>query len=206
MIRAAGGTAIAIGCDVTSRAEIEATVDTVVDDLGSLDVLVHNAVSGRAHEPVPLEDVSEELWEDVATVSLRASFDCAQAARPHLRPGRGRLILLTSTAAADGSETLPIYAAVKAAQRALAKSLAREWGPDALTVNCVAPLALTPALESYFESHPDAQRRLVERASLGRVGDAEADVGAAAVFLASDAASYITGQTLVVDGGSYLGW
>lgn len=205
LIRGEGGEALPIGCDVASRAEIDATVETAVDHFGCLDVVVHNAVSARSREAVALQDVSDDLWRDVMDVALRASFDCAQAARPHLRPGRGRLILLSSTAGIGGSADLPVYATAKAAQRGLAKSLAREWGPDGITVNALTPFATTPALHDYYEQNPDAQRRHLERTPLGRVGDAREDIGGAAVFLAGDAGSYVTGQTLVVDGGSFIG-
>lgn len=205
LIRGEGGDALPIGCDVTSRAEIDATVETAVEHFGRLDIMIHNAVSSRSREAVPLQDVSEDLWGDVMGVALKASFDCAQAARPHLEAGRGRLILVSSTAGIGGSAGLPVYAAAKAAQRGLVKSLAREWGPDGVTVNTLAPLAMTPAMNDYYEQNPDARRRHLERTPLGRMGDARRDIGAAAVFLAGDASSYITGQTLVVDGGSFIG-
>lgn len=205
LIESRGGHAVSAVCDVTVRADIERAV-SVARDLGGLDVLVHNAVSGLANEPVALEDIDEQRWDAIAAVSVRASFDCAQLAYPLLRERRGRLIFLTSTSGVMGSQFLPPYAAVKAAQRGLAKSLAREWGPLGITVNCVAPLALTPAMEHYFSKNPVAEERIIARTPMRRLGDPERDTGAATVFLASDAASYITGQTLVVDGGSFLGF
>jgi NAD(P)-dependent dehydrogenase (short-subunit alcohol dehydrogenase family) len=206
LVRRRGGSAIAVEADVTRRGELERAVTVAVERFGGLDVMVHNAVSAEAREPIRLEDLTQKRWAAVAAVSLRASYDCAQLAFPHLRARAGRLILLTSTAGAGGSAFLPDYASVKAAQRGLAKSLAREWGPLGITVNCIAPLARTPALEGYFERNPVAEERIVARTPMRRLGDSERDVGAAAVFLASDAASFVTGQTLVVDGGSFLGF
>ena len=135
------------------------------------------------------------------------SYYCARFAADHLRAAgtRGRLLLVTSPAGVEGSVNLPVYSPVKAAQRALAKSLAREWGRHGVTVNCVAPVAETPALTTAFASNPVLRERLEARTALGRVGDAEHDVGAVAAFLAGDDGGYITGQTVVCDGGSFLG-
>ncbi len=114
-------------------------------------------------------------------------------------------MFVTSPSGVEGSANVPIYSPVKAAQRAMAKSMARELGPKGITVNCLAPVAETPALAEAFDQNPDLRRRLTERTPLRRVGDAERDVGGVAVFLAGDAAGYVTGQTIVCDGGSFTG-
>lgn len=206
LIRGRGASAVSIEADVTRRADVERAVGEAVARFGGLDVVVHNAVSDLANDPVQLEDVEADRWDAIAAVSLRASFDCAQVGFPQLRARRGRLIFLTSAAGITGSAFLPPYAAVKGAQRGLAKSLAREWGPLGITVNSIAPLASTPAMDAYFQKNPVARERLVARTPMRRLGDVEHDVGAVAVFLASDAAGYVTGQTIVVDGGSFLGF
>jgi 3-oxoacyl-[acyl-carrier protein] reductase len=105
----------------------------------------------------------------------------------------------------EGSDSLPLYAAVKEAQRSFLKTLAREWGVDGITVNGIAPVAETPALAMGFEYDPKLRDRLEARTMLGRLGDPEHDIGRTATFLASDDASYITGQSVVIDGGGYLG-
>ena len=87
----------------------------------------------------------------------------------------------------------------------MAKSLAREWGPDGITVNCVAPVAVTPALDKAFAEQPGLRERIEARTPLRRLGDPERDIGGVAVFLASDAAGFVTGQTIVCDGGSFTG-
>lgn len=200
-----GGAAVFAPCDVTRPADIDTAVTAAVDAFGGLDIVVHNAVSRRSSEVVALEAVDEELWEAHLSVSVRATYHCARAAFPYLRKRPGRFIVLSSAAGIEGSVGVPVYAAVKGAQRGLAKSLAREWGPFGITVNCIAPVAATPALENAFKENPDLHDRLVGRIPLGRIGDPEADIGTTAVFLAGDGAGYITGQTLVVDGGSFMG-
>ena len=204
-ISAAGGDAVAVACDVSQRDDVESAVRRAVDHFGGLDSLVHNATSGRSPEPIALEDATPELWSEHSSVSLRGSYLCAQAAFPELRRNRGSLVLMTSPAGIEGSATLPLYAAVKAGQRGLTKSLAREWGSLGIRVNAICPQAATPAMMRAFEKNPQLEARLAELTALGRIGDAQHDVGEAAVLLLCDGARFITGQTWVVDGGRFLG-
>ncbi len=200
-----GGEAECIVTDVTCRDDVERCVDATVRRFGALHVMVHNAYAGGiAHR---LEDVGAELWEQSSRTAVWGSFYCAQLAFPHLRDAgaRGRLVLVTSPAGVEGSANIPLYAPVKAAQRAMSKSLAREWGRYGITVNCIAPVAETPALARAFELTPELKGRLEARTPLGRVGDAERDVGGVVAFLASDDAGYVTAQTIVCDGGSFTG-
>jgi NAD(P)-dependent dehydrogenase (short-subunit alcohol dehydrogenase family) len=204
-IRARGGQALCVPTDVTERDAIFAAVARAVDEFGGLDVMVHNAFTGTG-PPYRVEDATDEIWEPASRSAVWASIWCAQAASPHLAASdAGRLILVTSTAGIEGSASLPLYGAVKAAQRGLAKSLAREWGPRGVTVNCIAPLAMTAAMESAFVKNPNLQGNLEARLPLGRLGDTERDIGSVVAFLASEAAGYITGQTIVCDGGSFTG-
>lgn len=204
-IRDRGGDAVCIVTDVTRREDVARCVDATVDRYGALHVMVHNAYAGGiAHR---LEDVGIDLWEQSSGTAVWGSFFCAQLAFPQLRAAgsRGRLVLVTSPAGVEGSGNIPLYAPVKAAQRAMAKSLAREWGHHGITVNCIAPVAETPALARAFELTPELKGRLEARTPLGRVGDAEHDVGGVVAFLASDDAGYVTAQTIVCDGGSFTG-
>ena len=203
-VRARGTRGICIETDVTRRADIEAMVERTVAELGRLDVMVHNAI--KPPSPHRVESVDLAQWEELSTVGVWGSLWCARTAYPHLRAGgHGRLILLTSPSGIEGSAGLPLYGPVKAAQRAMAKSLAREWGPDGITVNCVAPVAVTPALDKAFAEQPGLRARVEARTPLRRLGDPERDIGGVAVFLASDAAGFVTGQTIVCDGGSFTG-
>jgi 3-oxoacyl-[acyl-carrier protein] reductase len=115
------------------------------------------------------------------------------------------LILITSPSGIEGSANIPLYSPAKAAQRAIAKSLAREWGQHGVTVNCIGPVAGSPALLSAFDRNPALQRAIEARTPLGRVGDITQDVGSVALFLSSDDSSFVTGQTIICDGGSFLG-
>jgi NAD(P)-dependent dehydrogenase (short-subunit alcohol dehydrogenase family) len=139
---------------------------------------------------------------DHLAVSVRGSWLLARTAFAPLRAARGVLVLLTSEAGFEGKAMRAPYAGVKAMQRGMARALAREWGPKGVRVNCIAPLAGTPAMERALEKDPGLEARMLDRVALRRLGDAAGDVGAAVRFLLSDDASYITGHTLMVDGGS----
>jgi NAD(P)-dependent dehydrogenase (short-subunit alcohol dehydrogenase family) len=196
-----GGTAEWVRCDVTVRADI----DTAIARAERIDAFVHNATSRRSSEPNLVEEISEEIWADHASVSLRGAYYCAQAALPKLRETGGALILMTSPAGMEGSRMLPAYSMAKGALRGFAKSLAREWGPLGVRVNTVSPLARTPAMENAIREDPPLADRLSQRIPLGRLGDPETDIGAAVAFLAGPDSSYLTGQTMVIDGGRFLG-
>ncbi len=203
-IRDAGGLACFVETDVTVGGSVEAAVSEAVGRFGALEIVVHNAYKpARAHR---LDDADDEVWAPNARTAVWGAFYCARAAYPHLRAAgpRGRLILVSSPAGVEGSATRPVYSAVKGAQRALAKSLAKEWGGDGITVNCIAPVAESPALTEAFAGDPDLRDAVAARTALRRIGQPERDIGPVAVFLAGDGASFVTGQTIVCDGGSFM--
>jgi 3-oxoacyl-[acyl-carrier protein] reductase len=205
-IRRAGGSAECIVTDVGDRASVDRCVQGAVERFGGLEIMVHNALQGVV--PHRLEDVDlERHWALLSRTGVWAVLFCGQSAWPHLRVagGRGRFIIVSSPSGIEGSSTIPLYSSVKAAERAIAKSLAREWGPSGVTVNCLAPVAATPSLTRSFERDPALRTAIEARTPLQRVGDPEADIGSVALFLASDDAAYVTGQTLVCDGGGFLG-
>jgi NAD(P)-dependent dehydrogenase (short-subunit alcohol dehydrogenase family) len=198
-----GGNALSVRCDVTVAADVTAAVDAATDRFGGLDCLIHNAVA-PVGEPHKVEDVPDATWQAMMSTAVRASYYCAQAAFAQLKERGGTFILLTSAAGVEGSPYIPAYGVVKAAQRALAKSLAREWGPLGIRVNCIAPVAMTPAMAVSAQNSPVfLEGRLMDRTPLRRIGEPEPDIGPVAVFLASDLARYVTGQTIVVDGGGF---
>jgi NAD(P)-dependent dehydrogenase (short-subunit alcohol dehydrogenase family) len=199
-----GGLATWSQCDVTDRESVATTVAHAVERTGALHAVVHNATSNRSSEPHRLEDVSAELWEEHASVSLRGAYHCAVAALPALRQSRGTLVVMTSPAGIEGSGTLPLYAMMKGALRGFAKSLAREWAPDGVTVNVVSPLAYSPAMVNAIAEDPAMEERLARRVPSGRVGDPETDVGRGVAVLLSSDAAFVTGQTLGIDGGHFM--
>lgn len=205
LISERGDTAVWKRCDVTSDADVADCIATTVADFGRLDAIVHNATSGHSSVPRPLTDVTVDEWDDHVAVSLRAAYLLAHHGHPHLAEAGGRFVVMTSPAGMEGSTTLPAYSAMKGALRGFTKSLAIEWGPDQIAVTAVAPLSATPALANAFEKNPALEERLLSAVPLGRVGDPETDIGTVVSFLLSDASRYLTGQTLVVDGGWFTG-
>ena len=202
-VRAAGGTPVLLRCDVTDPAQSQAAIDDLVAAHGRLDALVHNAVSNRSSEPTDLEHTDLDHWEEHASVTIRATYRLAVQAFSQLRRTQGSIVLMTSPAGIEGSGPLPFYTAVKAAQRGFAKALAREWGPHGIRINSIAPLAMSPALENLQRTDPERVRRIEGLVPLGRLGDPAADIGPPTAFLCSDAARYVTGQTLAVSGGRF---
>jgi 3-oxoacyl-[acyl-carrier protein] reductase len=203
-IKGRGHRGFAVACDVTNRTSIEKAVADTVQHFGKLTALVHNAVSAKSSVPVPIEKIDADHWDEQIAVALRGTYYCAQAAFPHLKAHKGTLILLTSGGGIEGSITLPTYGATKAGQRGFVKSLAREWGPHGIRVNAVSPVAMTPAMENFFKLQPAQEARINGRAALGRLGDCETDIGRAAAFLLGSDSAYVTGQTLVLTGGSFM--
>ena len=203
-IRAEGGDAVCVRCDVGDGDDVDAVVAATVDRHDRLDIMVHNAVSPPG-PPRPIQTIDDDTIAAQIATTTTASFHCARAAFPHLAADYGTLILLTSPAGIEGSGNLPLYGCVKGAQRGLLKSLAREWGPRGVRVNAIAPVAWTPAMDEATAANPTLEARLRGRTPLQRIGDPAADIGPVAVFLASPMSRHMTGQTLAVDGGRYLG-
>jgi 3-oxoacyl-[acyl-carrier protein] reductase len=201
-VDAAGGAGRFVCCDVADGDSVARAIAQIVGRDGRLDAVAHNATSGLSPRPTSLREVSLAELRDHVAVSLRGAYWLARAAHAPLRAGRGAYLLLSSEAGFEGKARLPVYAAVKAAQRGFARALAREWGADGIRVNCLAPLAASPAMERAFALDAAMEQRVLGRNPLRALGDPVADVGAAARFLLSDDARYVTGHTLMADGGS----
>jgi 3-oxoacyl-[acyl-carrier protein] reductase len=196
----AGNGAVWIRCDVTRGDEVEAA-------FASLDVVhgvVHNATSRLSSMPAQLVEVTREEWRDHADVSLTGAFHVARCALPKLPERGGRMVLMTSPAGMEGSPMNPLYGVVKGGLRAFTKSLAREWAPAGHTVNAVSPLSATEALTAAFANDPSLEARLATKVPLGWLGDPLVDNTPPVLFLLSEESRYVTGQTLVVDGGRFM--
>jgi len=194
------GEAMSVTCDVRDRAAVDAAVAAVVDRFGGIDILVNAALGPLT--VVPFEHTTLEAMEELWRSGLLGTAFTMQACLPHLRrSGHGRVINFGSGAGINGSPGYGAYAPVKEAVRALTRVASREWGPDGITVNAICPYANSPAWKQWAERNPEFVAQATGSTSVGRVGDCELDIGRAAVWLASDDASFTTGHTLMVDGG-----
>jgi 3-oxoacyl-[acyl-carrier protein] reductase len=193
-----GARCAAIECDVSERRSVEAMAGRVVAELGRVDILVNNA----AIYPLrPWTEIEDEEWDRVMAVNLRGYFLCARAAYPHMRDrGRGRVINVASITFFIGWAGFLDYVSSKGAVIGFTRTLAREVGPDGVTVNAISPGAFPTAAERVHPDQEALNRRILEQQCLKRRGEPK-DVGDLVAFLASDAASFITGQTIMIDGG-----
>jgi NAD(P)-dependent dehydrogenase (short-subunit alcohol dehydrogenase family) len=198
-IRAAGGEALAIPCHVGDKAQLEALVEKTRSAFGGIDILVNNVGAN----PVlgPLQELSDEAFDRVMTSNVRSALWLSQLVLPEMAARKdGAVIFLSSIAAQRASTGINAYGAAKAALGQLARGLAAEWGPHNIRVNCIAPgLIKTDFARALWEDEARAKARIAET-PLGRLGEPQ-DVAGAAVLLASREGSFITGQTIIVDGG-----
>lgn len=191
-----GGDHVALTCNLSDPAAVDALVPQAVEALGSLDILVNNAGITRDNLAMRMKD---EEWADVIRVNLEAAFRlCRAAAKPMMKARFGRMISITSVVGATGNPGQANYAASKAGLVGMSKALAAELASRNITVNCVAPGFIASAMTDVL---PEAQKSaLLGRIPAGKLGEG-ADVAAAVVYLASREAGYVTGQTLHVNGG-----
>ncbi len=198
-IRGAGGTASGVTADLADEAAGVELVKSVVADHGRIDVLVNNA--GVNHK-APLADFDQGEWERVVQVNLSTPFAMSRAASvPMMEAGRGRIITTASIMGVEVARpTIPAYVSTKAAVMGLTKALAVELGPHGITVNAIGPGYVVTDINRSLAEDPEFNQMIVDRTPARRWGD-PAEIGSAAVFLASDEASYVNGQTLIVDGG-----
>ena len=191
-----GGDHVALACDLADAVQVDALVPRAVEALGQLDILVNNAGVTRDNLAMRMKD---EEWDTVIRVNLEAAFRLARAAlKPMMRARYGRIISITSVVGATGNPGQANYAASKGGLTAMSKALAAEVASRGITVNTIAPGFIRSAMTDVL---PEAQKEaLLGRIPAGRLGEGE-DIGAAAVYLASREAGYVTGATLHVNGG-----
>jgi len=194
----AGGRALVVESDVSDPASVSSMVERVVAELGGVDVLVNNAAIYPRRE---WTEITPEEWDQVLGTNLRGYFLCARAVFDAMRErGGGRIVNLSSVTFFVGLSHLLDYVSSKGGVIGLTRALAREVGPAGVTVNAIAPGAFPTDAEKIHPNPEQYEQWVLDQQSLKRRGTVE-DVGNLVVFLASDAASFITGQTIVIDGG-----
>ena len=195
-INAAGGVALAVRADVSQPGEVSAMFDAVRDQLSGVDILINTAAIARQSL---FTDVSYDEWRNTFSVNVDGMFLCCREALPHmLRMHAGSIVNLSSMWGQVGASCEVLYSATKAAVIGLTKALAQEVGPSGIRVNCVAPGVIDTAMNSHLSG--DDLKTLAESTPLMRLGTPE-EVAQAVYFLASDSASFITGQVLCPNGG-----
>jgi NAD(P)-dependent dehydrogenase (short-subunit alcohol dehydrogenase family) len=199
LIRDRGGQAIAHAVDVTSAGSIDTLMRFVVAKLDGIDVLVNNAAIYAGLRRERFEDISERDWDRVMNVNVKGAWLMTKGVVPHLRArGGGAIVNISSATVMSGSPLWLHYVASKGAIIAMTRAMARELGDDRITVNAIAPgFTLTQASLDLMDNAADYG---VSRGALKRAADAGDMVGAA-LYFASPGASFVTGQTLIVDGG-----
>ncbi|MBM4448410.1 MAG: glucose 1-dehydrogenase [Chloroflexi bacterium] len=198
-LRKEGYKAIAVPTDVSQKASIAAMVKEVLKQFRKIDILVNNAgVIIRK----PLEDFEEEEWDTIHNTNLRGLFFCCQlVGREMIKRKKGKIINISSILSQITQSGRGVYATAKAGVSHLTRCLAMEWSKYNINVNAIGPgLTITPINEKYFKDNPDDLKKILEGIPIGREAYPR-DYAGAAVFLASDASDYVTGQTLLVDGG-----
>ena len=199
-IREMGRRALAVRCDVTDRAQVDAAVARTVEELGSVDILVNNA--GTLDHVGQFQNQSPELWQRDLQVNLTGAFNCAQAVWPHMKErGWGRIVNMASVAGTLGGFGQASYSTTKAGLLGLTKTLAMEGGRHGITCNAIVPGVI--GTEAFHLGNAAMNERIVDRTVLRRPGDPQ-DIANAIAFLCSDLASYITGIELNVAGGVEL--
>ena len=204
-IEAEGGTAIALGADISDRAQVNAAIAKLRSKLGPITVLVNNAAV-PLH--APFLEMTDEQWERVLKVNLTGSFIVTQIVlQDMIAAGWGRIINISSFAAQSGAPNVSAYAASKGGVISLTRSLAREFGPKGITANVIPPRFITGTImsEQSFAAQNQPRGKEAEAAAgpVCREGRPE-DVAGAVAWLASDDAGYVTGQVINVNGGRYM--
>lgn len=193
---------LAVVADGADEAQIKGVIAQTITKFGKINTLINNAQASSSG--LPLIEHTKKDFDLAINSGLYATFFYMREAYPYLKKTRGSVINFASGAGFFGKPGQGSYAAAKEGIRGLSRVAATEWGPDGIRVNMIAPLAMTESLREWKENYPELYERTIQGIPLGRFADPMEDIGRVAVFLASEDASYITGETISLQGGSGL--
>ena len=202
-IESAGGEALAVPCNIGRKEELQALVAATLDAWGAIDVLVCNAAVNPYFGP--LAEIPDDAYDKIMSSNVRSNVWLCNMVLPGMaESGGGAVILMSSIAGQLGTRLLGAYALSKAADSQLARNLAVEWGAKNVRVNCIAPGIVRTEFAKALYEDPQVYETALKAYPLGRLGEVD-DISGAAVFLASRAGAFVTGQTIVIDGGTTIG-
>lgn len=187
--------------DLMDRENLPNIIKTIVDNYGKLDVLVNNA---HASKQLMIENITQADLDLSFGTGFYPTFYLMQAALPYLKETKGNIINFASGAGLAGHETQGAYAAAKEAIRGISRVAANEWGRFGINVNIISPVANSEGVQAWAKAQPEYYEAVLSKIPMGRFGEVEEDIGRVAVFLSSEDSRYITGQTMMVDGGSIM--
>ncbi|HZK09573.1 MAG TPA: SDR family oxidoreductase [Clostridia bacterium] len=197
-----GGDVFIITADGSKEEDVKAVIDAAIRKFGRIDVIINNAQNSASG--VLLKDHTEADFDRAIYSGLYATFYYMKHSYEALKEAKGRVINFASGAGISGKSGQSSYAAAKEGIRGLSRVAATEWGADGITVNVICPLAMTEGLANWKLAYPELYEKTISATPMGRFADPEADIGALCLFLSSKDASFITGETFHLQGGSGL--
>lgn len=201
-IKAAGGEAIVVPCNVSDKAQLQALVDATNKQWGRIDILVCNAAVNPFFGPS--KDIPDEAFDKIMAVNIKSNHWLANMVAPGMAErGDGAIIVISSVGGLFGSNTLGAYGISKAADMQLVRNLAVEWGPQNVRANCIAPGLIRTDFARALWENPEIAKKATKGYALRRIGEPD-EIAGAAIFLGSAAGRFMTGQTMVIDGGGMV--
>lgn len=201
-LKAQGCEAMAIACHVGKKEDLQNLVDKTNAAWGDIDVLVCNAATNPVYGPTA--ELTDDAWDKIMDTNVKGTFWLTNMVLPQMaKKGEGSVVLLSSIAGLRGNTVIGTYGVSKAAEAALARNLAVEWGPKGIRVNAIAPGLIKTDFAKALWEDPVRVKRAEDKTPLRRIGD-PVDIAGLAVFLATKASAYITGQVIVADGGETI--
>ncbi|MEX1033483.1 MAG: glucose 1-dehydrogenase [Cellvibrionaceae bacterium] len=201
-IREDGGEAIAIPCNINYKEQLQDLVDKTVEHFGQIDILVCNAALNPYYGSS--QDIPDDAFQKIMDTNIGQVHRLCQMVIPEMAErGDGSVIIVSSIGGLKGTDVLGAYAISKAADMQIARNLAVEWGPQNIRVNCIAPGLIKTDFAKALWDNPETYQKTIKKYPLRRIGDPR-EIAGTAIYLASEAGSFITGQTIVVDGGGTI--